>query len=126
VRGALSCGASPAGANLARELILTGEPLDAVRAHAVGWVNQLAEPGSALAQAMVPAHRIAGNAPLSIQAVLGAVNGWLAERDAQGWAATAQALAVISGSDDVNDISLEDNNDQSASKPADCTVFDDR
>jgi len=101
--GALFRAAQALPANLARELILTGEPLDAVRAHAAGWVNRLAEPGAVLAQAMVLARRIAGNAPLSVQAALGAVNGWLAERDAQGWAATAQALAAISGSDDVKE-----------------------
>jgi enoyl-CoA hydratase/carnithine racemase len=101
--GALFRAAQALPANLARELILTGEPLDAVRAHAAGWVNRLAEPGAALEQAMVLARRIAENAPLSVQAALGAVNGWLAERDAQGWATTAQALAAISGSDDVKE-----------------------
>lgn len=89
--------------NIARELLLTGEPMDAARAHAFGLVNRLVEPGDALTEALAMAQRIAANAPLSVQASLRAMNGWLAEHDAQGWDATAQALAAIRGSDDLRE-----------------------
>ncbi len=89
--------------NVARELVLTGEPLDAERAHAAGLVNRLVEPGQALAQALAMAQRIATNAPLSVQASLKAMNGWLGTDDALGWAATEQALAEIRGSDDLQE-----------------------
>jgi len=109
VRGVLpTCGAlfralQALPPNIARELVLTGEPLDAARAHAFGLVNRLVEPGDALTQALAMAKRIAANAPLSVQASLGAMNGWLAEHDAQGWDATVQALAAISSSDDLQE-----------------------
>ena len=86
--------------NIAREMVLSGEPIDAARAHALGLVNQLSAPGEALARALVLARRIGDNAPLSVQASLQAMNGLLAAADAAGWEATAKALAVISGSAD--------------------------
>ena len=86
--------------NIAREMVLSGEPIDAARAHALGLVNQLSAPGEALARALVLARRIGNNAPLSVQASLQAMNGLLAAADATGWEATAKALAVISGSAD--------------------------
>ncbi len=86
--------------NIAREMVLSGEPIDAARAHALGLVNQLSAPGEALARALVLARRIGDNAPLSVQASLQAMNGLLAAADATGWEATAKALAVISGSAD--------------------------
>ena len=86
--------------NIAREMVLSGEPIDAARAHALGLVNQLSAPGEALARALVLARRIGNNAPLSVQASLQAMNGLLAAADAAGWVATAKALAVISGSAD--------------------------
>lgn len=86
--------------NIAREMVLSGEPIDAARAHALGLVNQLSAPGEALARALVLARRIGNNAPLSVQASLQAMNGLLAAADAAGWEATAKALAVISGSAD--------------------------
>lgn len=89
--------------NIARELVLTGEPMSAARAHSVGWVNQLVEPGASLAHALLLAHRVANNAPLSVQACLRAMNGILSSADAQGWEATREALAAISGSEDVQE-----------------------
>lgn len=89
--------------HIARELVLAGQPLDAVRAHALGLVNQLAEPGQALAQALQLAAQVAANAPLSVQACLGAMNGLLAVADAAGWQATEEALAMIRGSADLQE-----------------------
>jgi enoyl-CoA hydratase/carnithine racemase len=52
--------------NLAMELVITGEPLDAPRAHALGLVNRLAPPGEALPAALVLASKVAPNAPLAV------------------------------------------------------------
>jgi enoyl-CoA hydratase len=52
--------------NVANELALTGDPLSAERAHALGLVNRLAEPGEALAQALELAATIAANGPLAL------------------------------------------------------------
>jgi enoyl-CoA hydratase/carnithine racemase len=86
--------------NLARELILTGEPIDAARAHAAGFVNVLTEPGKAVEQATQLAERVCANAPLSVQACLSAINGLLGADDAVGWDATSEALEAILGSAD--------------------------
>ena len=86
--------------NLARELILTGDPIDASRAHAAGFVNVLTEPGGALAGALALAQRICRNAPVSVQACLDAVNRQLAVETAEGWPNTERAKAAILGSED--------------------------
>jgi enoyl-CoA hydratase len=54
--------------NIAVELALTGEPIDAERAHALGMVNRLTEPGQALATAMELAEQIATGGPLALAA----------------------------------------------------------
>lgn len=89
--------------NVARELVLTGEAIDAARAHALGFVNRLVTPGQALAGALAMAQRIASNAPLSVQSCLVEMNGLLASVEAEGWAATARAIAGITGSQDVRE-----------------------
>ena len=53
--------------NVALELLLTGEPLGAIRAHGLGLVNRLAAPGEALAAALALAAAIAANAPLAVR-----------------------------------------------------------
>src|SRR3954470_14348602 len=54
--------------NVAMELALTGDPIDAERAHALGLVNVLTEPGGAVDGALALAERIAVNAPLAVRA----------------------------------------------------------
>jgi enoyl-CoA hydratase len=54
--------------NVANEMALTGEPIDARRAHALGLVNQLTEPGGALKHALKLAETIAANGPLALTA----------------------------------------------------------
>jgi enoyl-CoA hydratase len=51
---------------IAMELALTGENLSAERAHALGMVNALAEPGGALDAAIALAEKIAANGPLAV------------------------------------------------------------
>lgn len=53
---------------IAMELALTGEFLDAPRAHAYGLVNRLTEHGAALAAARQLAASIAANGPLAVRA----------------------------------------------------------
>jgi enoyl-CoA hydratase len=50
------------------EVILTGEPLAAERAYALGLVNRLVEPGTAVDVAIALAEKICENAPLAVQA----------------------------------------------------------
>jgi enoyl-CoA hydratase len=51
---------------VAMELALTGDPIQAERAHELGMVNRLAEPGQALDTALELAAEIAVNAPLAL------------------------------------------------------------
>ena len=54
--------------NVAMELALTGENFTAERAHALGMVNVLAEPGGALDAAIALAEKITANGPLAVAA----------------------------------------------------------
>jgi len=54
--------------NVANELALTGDPIEAERAHELGLVNRLAEPGQALDTALQLAEAIAANGPLALAA----------------------------------------------------------
>jgi len=54
--------------NVAMELALTGEPIDAERGYELGLVNRLAEPGQALDAALELAGTIAANGPLALAA----------------------------------------------------------
>lgn len=89
--------------NLARELILTGAPIDAQRAHAAGFVNVLTEPAGALEAALDLAGRICENAPLAVQACLRVVNDLGRLHDDEGWAATADAGHSLQGTDDMHE-----------------------
>lgn len=86
--------------NLARQMILTGEPITAERAHAAGFVNALTEPGQVLDAAIALGQRICRNAPLSVQACLAAVNGELGDRADRGWELTDAAKGSIFGTED--------------------------
>jgi enoyl-CoA hydratase len=54
--------------NVANELALTGDPIEAERAYELGLINRLAEPGQALDMAMQLAETIAANGPLALAA----------------------------------------------------------
>jgi enoyl-CoA hydratase/carnithine racemase len=89
--------------NIARQLILTGRPIDAARAYQLGFVNVLSEPGHALAEAERLAQEICENAPVSVRACLAAVNALIGEDDALGWEQTDAALAAASSSADARE-----------------------
>lgn len=86
--------------NLARELILTGDPISAERAHAAGFVNVLCEPGEAVEAALVLAQRVCENAPVSVQACLTALREWRADDEARGWEATERAKQTLGAAQD--------------------------
>jgi enoyl-CoA hydratase/carnithine racemase len=89
--------------NLARELILTGEPIGPARAYQVGFVNLLTEAGQAREAAIGLARRITANSPVSVQACLRAVNGLAQASDEAGWEATGVATAAIAQSADLRE-----------------------
>jgi enoyl-CoA hydratase len=89
--------------NVAREMILTGRPIDAARGYEVGLVNVIAEPGGALDAAMALAQEICANSPVAVQASLAAVNAVLSKDDAAGWETTDRALSSVAASADARE-----------------------
>lgn len=89
--------------NVARQLILTGRPIDAGRAYEIGLANVVTEPGSALAEAERLAQEICDNAPVSVQACLSAVNALVSSDDDLGWQQTDAALSAASSSADARE-----------------------
>ena len=89
--------------NVARQLILTGRPIEAPRAYDVGLVNVLAAPGEAVQEALSLANQICANAPVSVQACLAAVNEIVAVDDDLGWQQTDLALRGAARSEDARE-----------------------
>jgi enoyl-CoA hydratase/carnithine racemase len=89
--------------NVAKQLILTGRPIDARRAYEVGLVNVLVEPGAAVDGALELAGQVCANAPVSVQQCLAAVNRITAADDGAGWDVTNQALTAVLGSEDTRE-----------------------
>jgi enoyl-CoA hydratase len=71
--------------HLAMELALTGDPIDAERAHELGLVNRLAEPGAALDAALELAAAIVKNGPLALIASKEIVRNALDWTEAEAW-----------------------------------------
>jgi enoyl-CoA hydratase len=87
-------------ANVATELILTGDPLSAERAHHFGLVNELCEPGEALATAMALAERIATNAPLAVRESRAVMLAARREDDATGFRLSGEAMGRLAATED--------------------------
>lgn len=85
---------------IAAELLLTGDPIGAERAHQVGLVNVLTEAGGALAGARALAARITRNSPDAVAASLRALHDSRGPAEAVGWTATDKAIATIATSPD--------------------------
>ncbi|WP_196781030.1 enoyl-CoA hydratase-related protein [Nocardioides sambongensis] len=85
-------------ANLATELALTGDPIGAARAHQVGLVNVLTEPGAAREGALALAARIDRNSPDTVSASLRAVHDARGPAEAVGWTATELAIGRMQAS----------------------------
>lgn len=77
--------------NVATEMLVTGDPIGAERAHRFGFVNVLSEPGGALDAALELAGRVVVNSPDSVAISLGAVAQEAAEREKRSWEVTRSA-----------------------------------
>lgn len=89
--------------NVAHELLLTGDPIDAARAERLGFVNQVTEPGGALGGALALAQRICVNGPVAVRETMKFLNGRRADEEARGWELTAVAEQVIYNSEDTRE-----------------------
>jgi enoyl-CoA hydratase len=87
---------------VALELTLTGDPIDAARAYALGLVNEVVAPDRVLDAAVALAERIARNGPLAVRATKELVR--LAASDAErAWERQAEWQPQIFGSEDAKE-----------------------
>jgi enoyl-CoA hydratase len=89
--------------HLAMELALTGEPISAERAHEIGIVNRLAEPGSALDAAIELANKIVKNAPLALMASKEILENAIDWTEAEGWAKQGEISGPVFSSEDARE-----------------------
>ncbi|MBW0092753.1 enoyl-CoA hydratase, partial [Pseudonocardia sp. KRD-188] len=88
---------------VAMEMLLTGDPIDAERAAAIGLVNRLTGEGGALEEAVALATTIAANAPLAVAAtkrIARSSADWTLD---EGWAAQGQITAPVFSSEDARE-----------------------
>ena len=85
---------------VALELALTGDPMDAARAYALGLVNRVVPRAQLLDEAMALAERIAENAPLAVRHSKDVMRRALDVSDAEAWKINGEAVAVVFASAD--------------------------
>lgn len=88
---------------IAMELALTGENLPAERAHELGLVNMLAEPGHALEVAIELAERITANGPLAVAATKRIITESRAWSPEEQWKRQAKILMPVFASNDARE-----------------------
>jgi enoyl-CoA hydratase len=85
---------------IAMELAITGDTLDADRAHHFGLVNAICDPGKVVEAAMALAARITANAPLAVRASRQLILDAPGQTDREGMKAAGQAMAALSSTED--------------------------
>jgi len=89
--------------NVAREMLLTGDPIEVDRAERLGLVNLITEPGAALDAAVALAQRICRNGPVAVRETMRFLAAIAADAEATGWAETVTSEAVIHSSEDTRE-----------------------
>jgi len=88
---------------VAMELALTGDPIDAERAHALGLVNRLAEPGGAIDAALELAAAIAKNGPLALAATKATLLQQSDWTESEFWRHQGELVEPVMRSDDARE-----------------------
>ncbi|HVA43444.1 MAG TPA: crotonase/enoyl-CoA hydratase family protein [Acidimicrobiales bacterium] len=86
--------------NVAMELALTGDPIPAERAYALGLINELVEPGEALEAAIGLAGRICANAPMAVRESRNIVLAAQTSDDETLWKQTSEAFIRVAQTED--------------------------
>ena len=89
--------------NIAMELALTGDPIDAARAHHFGLVNRLVEPGEALEAAVALAEQVCANAPISVRESRRIVLEATHADDEVGWKMSIEGMGKAMASEDFSE-----------------------
>jgi enoyl-CoA hydratase len=88
---------------VALELLLTGEPMDAERAAAVGLVNRVVDEGAALDAAVELAAVIAGNGPLAVAATKQVVQSTASWGPEEMWDRQDEVVRPVFASEDARE-----------------------
>jgi enoyl-CoA hydratase/carnithine racemase len=80
---------------IALEMAMTGDPIDAARALALGLVNQVVPADQLLDAALALADRIAANAPLAVRYSKSVMKRSAEVPESEGWAINAEAVGVV-------------------------------
>ncbi len=88
---------------IAMELALTGEPIEAERAHELGLVNRLADPGRAVEVALALAETIAANGPLALAATKRVMTEALDWPESEFFARQGEIVAPVMSSEDARE-----------------------
>jgi enoyl-CoA hydratase len=88
---------------IALELALTGDPIDSERAHALGLVNRLAEPGQAVEAALELADAIAPNGPLALAATKRVLNESVDWPESEFFARQGEIAGPVMASEDARE-----------------------
>ena len=91
------------GRAAAMEIILTGEPLPAARAHALGLVNRLVDDGTAVEAALAFAAQITAAAPMAVWASRAVVLAAQYEDEATLRKLSNKAMATVMASEDIKE-----------------------
>jgi crotonobetainyl-CoA hydratase len=85
---------------VALELAMTGDPIDAERAYALGLVNKVVPAASLMDEALALAQRIAANAPLAVRYSKSVMKRSAEVPEDEGWAINGEAAGVVFSSAD--------------------------
>jgi enoyl-CoA hydratase/carnithine racemase len=88
---------------VALELAMTGDPIDARRAEALGLVNKVVPADSLLTEALALAERIAANAPLAVRYSKSVMQRAAEVPEAEGWKINREAVGVVFSSADARE-----------------------
>jgi enoyl-CoA hydratase len=89
--------------HVAMELALTGDPIVAERAHELGIVNRVTEPGAAVDAALELATQIARNGPLALAASKKIVASALDWDEAEAWQQQGELTGPVFASEDARE-----------------------
>jgi enoyl-CoA hydratase len=89
--------------NVAREMLLTGDPIDAERGERLGLVNLVTEPGAAVDAAIALAARISENGPVAVRETMWFLTQLDAARERRGWELTEHSEQTIAAAHDTRE-----------------------